>query len=99
MSARDYSIMMKRIRKNTTNQKDSFKSKNPPSMSYDTRERPLEQIIETDYHDEHEQYVSASLITDHKNIIDTHSEIINARKNPQITVSGVRMSFSDKDES
>ena len=56
--------MMKKIRKNTNMRGDSFRSKNPPSMSMDTRERPLEQIIETDnFHDEHEYQITSSLIT------------------------------------
>ena len=60
--------MMNRIRRDTTNDRgDSFKSKNAlshvpsqaPSMSLDNREKPLEQIIETEHlHDELDLKVS-----------------------------------------
>ena len=45
-----YDVMMKRIRRNTSRMggDNSFKSKNAPSMSYDTREKPLDDILETD---------------------------------------------------
>ena len=92
--------MMKRIRKNTQMRDGSFKSKGPPSMSVDNRERPLEQILETeDLNDDHELKVSSSLVNDSIGALERHSEIINARKNPKITVSGVRMSFEKDDES
>lgn len=46
-----YELMMKRVRKNTNRlvEDESLKSINGPSMSYDTKDRQLDDILEADH--------------------------------------------------